>query len=153
MELLFPLCETRSSMETLVIVYSFLFSTSLFQAVSKILSILHGIDSKLDTISVPCFESIPWRMLNILETAWKSEVENRNEYTITGVSIELRVSQSGNKSRFDRLTWGVRPNKNIIIRREARKKSRHAILSYYIFPFLFVKLLSIRIVNILLHAA
>jgi len=37
-------------------------------------------------------------MLNILETAWKSEVENRNEYTITRVSIELRVSQSGNKS-------------------------------------------------------
>jgi hypothetical protein len=36
-------------------------------------------------------------MLNILETAWKSEVENRNEYTITGVSIELRVSQSDNK--------------------------------------------------------
>jgi hypothetical protein len=37
-------------------------------------------------------------MLNILETAWTSEVVNRNEYTITSVSIELRVSQSGNKS-------------------------------------------------------
>jgi hypothetical protein len=36
-------------METLVIVYSFLFLTSLVQAVSRILSILYGIDSKHDT--------------------------------------------------------------------------------------------------------
>ena len=49
----------------------------------------------------------PWRMLNILETAWKSEIENRNEYTITSVSIELRVSQSENKGA------ARKPNKNV----------------------------------------
>jgi hypothetical protein len=35
-------------------------------------------------------------MLNIFKTAWTSE--NRNEYTITSVSIELQVPQSGDKS-------------------------------------------------------